>query len=215
MSLSNDMREHLFGDVPISKWPSRHSPYEPWTLFRIAREHLEAERKQQAIETLHRIVGMEDLEPRHYLQGWFFLRGLGVEPPAEIAKKLYGVVVEVTLEEGLDIVAAYVNHSARFFNFSGRAIVWEGADNSLDNEIDELLAAGRVVVSRIGRWEGVRPAAPEPGQARITMLTPGGLHFGQAQFDALARDAMGGPVIRAAMVLMKRLIEKASQKKQS
>src|SRR5262249_43047902 len=100
MSLSNDMRELLFAEVPISKWPSSYSPFEPWTLFLKAREHLKAERKQEAIETLRRIVGMKDLEPRQYLQGWFFLRGLGVEPPAEIASKVYGVVVEVTLEEG-------------------------------------------------------------------------------------------------------------------
>jgi hypothetical protein len=40
------------------------------------------------------------------------------------------------------------------------------------------------------------------------MLTPSGLHFGQAPLNALANDAMAGPIINAALDLMQALIRK-------
>ncbi|MCB2406633.1 hypothetical protein [Hymenobacter lucidus] len=40
------------------------------------------------------------------------------------------------------------------------------------------------------------------------MLTPSGLHFGQAPFDALWQDALGGPVMAAALHLMQALTAK-------
>jgi hypothetical protein len=70
----------------------------------------------------------------------------------------------------------------------------------------------KIVVGNIGPWEEARPPAPPKGQARISMLTPSGLHFGQAPFDALAKDQLGGQVIATAMTLMHSLIEKAEKK---
>jgi hypothetical protein len=43
------------------------------------------------------------------------------------------------------------------------------------------------------------------------MLVPSGLHFGQAPFEVLMGDQMGGPVITAAMQLMQALIAKSEQ----
>ena len=63
----------------------------------------------------------------------------------------------------------------------------------------------------ISPWEGVRPDAPPTGQVRISMLVPSGLHFGQAPFEVLIQDQMGGPVIAAAMQLMQTLIAKSEQ----
>lgn len=154
---------------------------------------------------------MPDLESRHYLQAWHFLRELGEQPSAVEAKQLYGVVVEVGMDEGLDIVAAYADHTARYFNYSGAAIIWERPDDSLDADVDALLGAGRIVAAQIGPWEGARPDAPDNGQVRISMLVPSGLHFGEAPFEILSRDPMGGPVISAAMRLMQGLISKSDQ----
>lgn len=137
------------------------------------------------------------------------MRELGVHPPENKAKIIYGVVVEVTMKQGLDIVAAYADHSARYFNHSGAAVIWESPDNSLNEEIDNLLAAGKNIIQNIGPWEDERPGVPPKGQARVSMLTPSGLHFGQAPFNALANDAMGGPIIMAATNLMQSLIRKS------
>lgn len=204
-----EIRDVLFGDLPFSQWPNESAPgrdNEPWLSFIQARNQLNSGDKENSKQTLRRILEMPDLESRHYLQAWHFLRESGESPSDAEAKRLYGVVVEVTLDEGLDIVAAYADHTARYFNYSGAAVVWERPDESLDQTIDSLLEAGKVVADKIGPWEEARPPAPPQGQVRISMLVPSGLHFGQGPFEALSRDPLGGPVIAAAMQLMQSLI---------
>jgi len=205
------IRDTLFGDMPFSMWPEGGKPSsgEPWDAFVAAREDLASGREAQAIERLEAIVETPGLESRHTLQAWHFLRQLGVAPPDGEAKGVYGVVVEVTLEEGTDIVAAYADHTARYFNYSGAGVIWEGPDDSLDAAIDDLLGAGERIIQRIGPWDEARPPVPPRGQARVSMLTPSGLHFGQAPFDVLMRDEMGGPILAAATRLMQALIEKS------
>ena len=79
----------------------------------------------------------------------------------------------------------------------------------LDGETQGLLAAGRELLARIGPWEGPRPPVP-PGQARISLLTPSGLHFGQAAPRLLSGDGMAAPVLQAATKLMQALIARSA-----
>jgi hypothetical protein len=114
------------------------------------------------------------------------------------------------MPEGLDLLAAYPDHSARYYNYSGAGVVWEHPNTSLDAQIDQLLSAARQVVAKIGPWEQSRPAPPPRGQVRMSFLTPSGLHFGQGLMDALSRDPLGGRVIQLATVLMKALVAKTN-----
>jgi hypothetical protein len=154
---------------------------------------------------------MPELESRHYLQAYHFLRELGVNAPAESTKDVLGVVVEIGMQKGLDLVAAYADRHARYYNYSGAGVVWERGSSRLDVPIDDLLGLGRAVVQAIGPWKGVRPPAPQKGQARINLLTPSGLHFGQGPLDSLAKDRLGGPVIASAFRLMQELIALTSK----
>jgi hypothetical protein len=208
-----EIRDLLFGDCPISQWPgeSASSDAEPWLSFAQAREALNADQTQEAVRLFQAVLAMPKLESRHYLQAWHFLREADVQPSEAIGRNLLGVVVEVALPEGLDLLAAYADGTARYLNHGGAAVIWEAPDNSLYTQIDTVLRAGQAVVDQIGTWDGPRPPAPATGQVRISMLTPNGLRFGQAPFDTLASDPLGGPVIRAATQLMVRLIEKADE----
>jgi hypothetical protein len=206
-----DIRDTLFGDMPFEAWASNGSRGEPWISFEAAKSALDGGNRQACIETLTEIVNRQNLEPRHYVQAWHFLRQLGVTPPAEKAKELYGVVVEVGLNGGLDLVAGYADFSARYYNYSGAGVVWEVRDASIDKAIQNLLNAGRLVIAKIGPWEKPRPPAPPEGQARINMLVPSGLHFGQAPLRMLASDPLGGPVITSALALMQELIRKTKK----
>ena len=38
---------------------------------------------------------------------------------------LHGVIIEVSMDEGLDVLASFADGTARYLNFSERAIVWE------------------------------------------------------------------------------------------
>jgi len=207
------IRETLFGDMPLSRWPIDTSGEleEPWNFFMEARILLQNNRESEAVDRLRGILEIEDLESRHYLQAWHFLRQHGVQPQPDVAKDLLGVVVEVGLPEGLDLLAAYAYGTARYYNFSGAGVVWDRPDGSLESEIERLLASLRAIVREIGPWEGRRPEAPTVDQVRISMLTPSGLHLVQAPFEVLAGDPVAGPALTAATALMERLIEKSQQ----
>jgi hypothetical protein len=125
-----------------------------------------------------------------------------------MAKQIFGVVVEVGMPGGLDLLAAYPDHSARYYNYSGAAIIWEHPDASLDSTIDQLLDASGHALARIGPWVKARPAPPLRDQARLSFLTPSGLHFGQGPMAMLARDPLGGRLLQLGTVLMKALTAK-------
>jgi hypothetical protein len=203
------VRDTLFGDLPFSEWPrSDDAREEPWTSFLRARNFLDKGDKTSAIATLQQIAGMQGLESRHYLQAWHFLRQLGVNPPADQAKIVYGMVVEVGMKNGTDTLAAYLDYTARYLNYTGAGVIWEHPDTSLDAEMDALLRAGQAVATQIGPWDQARPAAPANDYVRLNMLTPSGLHFGYGRFENLAKEPMGKAIIDPATQLMVSLTKK-------
>jgi hypothetical protein len=201
----NPIRETLFGDMPLDRWPPGALDSFPWTAFAAARSHLAEGRSADAIAAWREVLAHPGLGSRHYLQAWHFLRQYGQPPPPEAAKQVLGVVVEVGMPQGLDILAAYADHSARYYNFSGAAAVWLRPDGSLDPLIDQLLAVGAEVAARIGPWKQARPPAPGAGGVRLSFLTPSGLHFGQGPMDRFQHDPLAGVVLRAAMPLLRAL----------
>ena len=208
----NPVRETLFGDMRLDQWPAggEASDELPWGAFVWARLHLGAGNQSDAIACWRHILEEPGLKPRHYLQAWHFLRQHGLQPAPDVAKQVLGVVVEVAMPEGLDLLAAYPDHAARYYNYSGAGVVWEHPDASLDSAIDQLLAASSQIVAQIGPWEEPRPAAPPTGSVRMSFLTPSGLHFGQGPMAALSRDPLGGRVIHLATSLMTALTAKTS-----
>jgi hypothetical protein len=212
------MRDTLFGDT--TPWPpatvtAASLAAEPWRSFVRANELQEAGNREGAIEVLLRIAETPSLESRIQLQAWHLLRGLGVKPSAEIAKNVLGVVIEVGMPKGLDLLAAYADHHARYWNFSGAGIVWEHPNSSFDDLIDRVLAAGAAIAKRIGPWEEPRRPAPAKGVARLNMLTPSGLHFGEGPLEHLVKDPMASPLLTAGTQLMQALIKLANESKQS
>lgn len=210
LATDEDLRAALFADMPIDRWAA-DAAEAPWPAFAAARKHMEAGRSREAVASWQEVIATPGLESRHYLQAWHFLRGVGVEPGAEDGKQVLGVIVEVAMPEGLDLVAAYPDYSARYFNFSGAGVVWEHSDDSLDAEIDALLEAAAAVVPFIGPWTEARPAPPRHPNARLNFLTPSGLHFGEGPMGALSQDPMAGPILGAAAALMGGLIDRAQQ----
>lgn len=204
-----DIREALFGDMPLQFWPQdqRSADFSPWSEFYAARKEAEAQNTAAAVSIWQAILNTPDLESRHYLQAWHFLRQFGVKPPPEDEKKILGVVFEVPMDDGLDLLAAYADMSARYYNFTGAGVIWEHPDDSLDPTIKELLDAAAGLAAKIGPFEEDRPPPPPNGAIRISLLTPSGLHFGQGPFSALQNDPIGAPTVNAGTQLMLRLTE--------
>jgi hypothetical protein len=207
-----------FGDVPLSEWKPLTKDAgrsEPWSSFERARLHLAVGDRDAAVSILRKIADTPELESKQHLQAWAGLRELGVMPPPERARLLYGVIVEVHQSPGLDILAAYADRTARYFNYSGSMIVWEAQTPAISRYIGVLLSRCETILPRIGPWEGLRPSPPPQGQVRINLLTASGLHFGQGSREALAADGLGGPPLGAATDLMKALVEHADQSRNS
>jgi hypothetical protein len=208
-SPSITLRDILRASAPLEKVATVSHTLPPWSHFAAAHGALLNGDQDAAIQQLQQVVHMEGLEARVYLQAWHSLRELGEQAPPDMARIIYGVVVEVGLKGGLDLVAAYSDHSARYYNYSGAAIVWDQrGDVEIDQLVELMLQAGQVVVGNSGPWRGAYPSAPPDGRGRINLLTPGGLHFGEGNLDQMSKDPAGGRILNLALTLMQTLIGK-------
>lgn len=200
------IRDTLFGDYPLAHWAGLAAEGMPWTLFKQAKFHLDKGQRAEAVQVLQAITITPGLESRQYLQAWYALAQLGVEPVGAV--KVYGLVVEVAMEEGLDLLAVYTDHTARYYNYSGSAIIWEQQDDEISSKIDVIIEQGTTIIQYIGPWQDARPAAPVSGNARINILTSHGLYFGEAGQMVLFKDAMAGKTMYAMLDMMETLISK-------
>jgi hypothetical protein len=104
------------------------------------------------VQQLQRVVHMEGLEACAYLQAWHSLRELGEQAPPDVARTIHGIVVEVGMKGGLDMVAAYSDHRARYHNYGAGGVVWElgRGDAEIDQLVDQMLQTGQVIVDNSG-----------------------------------------------------------------
>lgn len=195
----------LFGNVAMDAWPppttAAGEPDGLWATFDAARRHLAAGDQDLAIRAWGGLT-MAGLPTRHRLQAWTFLRSVNVHPDASIAGQVLGVVAQVWVETGHDVLAAYEDGTLRYVNFSGAATIVDEPMEVLAQPVANLLAGGQQVADAIGPWEEpLLPPLPA-GASRFTMLTPGGLRFGQGEDSVLRQDPMAAPLWAAATDLL-------------
>jgi hypothetical protein len=126
-----------------------------------------------------------------------------------LPKELLGVIVEMGLDNGTDVLAAYQDGSARYINQSGKIIVWETATDDSTALVNALFVDSMDIVKRIGPWDKPRRPFPVKGTVRITFLVSDGLYFGEGPVNVLFNDAMTAPALVGAASLMKYLVEQA------
>lgn len=137
------------------------------------------------------------------------LRAMGEETPA---KQLFGVIVEVPLEEGLDVLAAFSGGGVRYLNHSGKILVVEGDGNAVSGLANDLISVSLPVVEKIGPWEEKRLPPPRVGNIRITFLVSDGLYFGEGPAQGLQNDDMAGPVLAKATQLLQKAVKLGTSK---
>ena len=204
------LRESILAneDLSIVGTGMAASDYEspPWSHFAEA-SRLASKGAAPAIVHLRKILAMPKLESRIYLQTWHCLRALGVVPPEAVRTEVVGVVVEIGLKNGLDAVAAYTDRTARYFNQSGAAVIWDTETTEMNASIDPLLRAAETIGESTAPVEEPHPPAPKRGSLLINILTPGGIHIGMGRTKAMQRDPMGAAVTQAALALMQKLMK--------
>ena len=160
------------------------------------------------LEALRKIADDETNEGRVRALAYNRLRDAAQNVPT---KKVLGVIVEVTLSNGLDTLAAFSEGGVRYLNQTGRVGIFEGAGHPLEALAKELVAAAQPVVDQIGPWDRKRLPPPEPGNVRMTFLVSDGLYFGEGAFESIEQDPMGGPVLAKATELLQSAVEIGSK----
>ena len=149
-----------------------------------------------------------DGESRTQLAAWNELRRRGVAAPSDLSQNVLAVVLEVGLYGGIDYLAAYSDHTARYYNFSGAKVLWEDREDDMSAAIDRLLEAGQAVTGKIGVWDEERRKGVAQDMIRMSFLTPSGLYFGEGEMSGMLQDSLAQPVILYGIELMKKLIAK-------
>jgi hypothetical protein len=164
-----------------------------------------------AESSLASIASNEEIESRIRLLAFNTLR---TRSKAVSQKQILGTVVEIGLPQGLETIAAYKDGRARYINYSGKLIIWEAPNSTMNDRIQSLLPASQNIINKIGPWDKQRLPPPSNGFSRMTFLVTDGLYFGQGPYDVLKDDAMGSPVITEATALIVDLINQveAAQK---
>ena len=155
----------------------------------------------------------KDSESRNRILAWKALRQLSVFPDESIKREVLGYVAEVGLEAGVDYLAVYSDNTARYYNFSGSAIIYEQANNEeVDNEIQKLLVLCKTTVEQLSTWNAKRRSPPQNTLVRLTFMTPEGLFFGEGPMSLLEQDVLAKDIIQQSVVVMKLLMELSLQK---
>jgi hypothetical protein len=198
----------LFGDVAIEAWPSEEAgaTAEPWASFVVARRHLADGDQDLAIRTWATIAHpISPWESRHVLQAWTFLRSCNVHPDPTIAGEVLGVVAEVAIDGGHDVLAAYADGSVRFLHHLGAVSVLDPALDDVDRAAAAWRTTAQAAADAIGPADGALPPLPV-GHTRFTMLTRGGHRFGQGPEQAMRADPLAGGLLAGATALLQAVV---------
>lgn len=187
----------------------------PWSNFVSANQALKDGDNAKAISQLKQIAETQGLNTRIYLQAWHTLVSLGEVPLETLRGYTQGVIVENHMDQGLDIVAAYADYTARYWNYTGTGIVWEARDPEIDKLVFNLLSVGFEITKRIGVGLRDTPPVPQKGYVRIYVMAYDGSTLGEGLYDQLSKDQMGAAAIGAAFNLMTGLIQKQKNSQKS
>jgi len=194
---TNSIYDLLFCDNLDSFKATIKTPYAyPWDVLLSA---------SPSVSDLQKIIMNTLLESRIRLFACHLLRKLGQAPHERI---LLGVIVEIGMEEGLDVLASYRDGSARYINYTGRILIWDTSDLQSALITKKIFDESEKIVAKIGPWKDPRRPAPSKDMVRISFLVSDGLYFGEGGVNVLFNDPMAAPALTAATSMLKYITEK-------
>ncbi len=120
-----------------------------------------------------------------------------------------GVIIEVPLDGGLDVLAAYADGRVRYINHTGKlAVIEPGGAPDVSLQAKRVIELARPVVERIGPWDKPRLPPPAKPSIRLTFIVSDGLYFGQGPFQVMQQDALAGPLLQQESRLLVLVVDK-------
>jgi hypothetical protein len=132
---------------------------------------------------------------------WSGLRELREKPEPKFAFEVLGVVIEMPSGGAYDTLAAYVDGSARYLNFSGKAIFWDAADPAIKDLC--LAMVGLSIAPNIKTKPRTNLSLPNKG-VQATLLTRSG---------PFITIGVAPNLLHVSGTLMQELIKRASASK--
>ena len=197
----NRIYNMLFCDDPSAFAPRAASDLAGWPLWQQA---LFA--RQMDPNTVRAVANDPEQDPRARCLAMNWLRQQGHHVPA---RQMFGVVLEVPLEGGLDALAVYIDGSVRYLNHRAAPTLVDGPLPALQPVVQHLLQVSQGIVDQIGPSEAARQPAPARN-VRLNFLVSDGLYFGEGPMNVLSNDAMAGPLLQAGGQLIGQLAALAS-----
>ena len=196
--LTDELYDSLFADDPDVFIKLKDHPAISWIY----------ENKTPTLEELEVLAEDPSVESRiRFLSLYTALQG-GIK----INKKVYlGTIMEVPMNHGYDVLAFYSDKRARYYNYSGKTIIYEGGRSTIDNSIEKANSVSIQVCNQIGPWDKQRLAKPNGNIWRFTFLVSDGLYFGQGPLNSLNSDEMAAAMIRSGAEVMKALMNETQK----
>ena len=164
--------------------------------------------KPPRLEALEKVAANETGESRVRAVAYHRLRAVKAKVPKG---QLLGVIVEVPLEGGLDVLAVFADGRMRYLNHSGKIAVFESTPAAMTATQERFLKAAAAAIERIGPWDKPRLPPPKPGNARLSFLVSDGLYFGEGPRGAISKDQVGGPVLNTATELLLAIVNASTK----
>jgi hypothetical protein len=130
----------------------------------------------------------------------------------KIGKKTYfGTVLEVPMEGGYDVLAFYSDLRARYYNYSGTAVIYEGGRSNVDDTIARANSVAIQVCNVLEPWQKERLPKPKGDLIRISFLVSDGLYFGNASIKTIGNDQMASAIFGKGAEVMKALLNETNK----
>lgn len=153
-----------------------------------------------SVPALRAITDDRTLPSRERLVAYRRLRDL---QEAVVPRELLGVVIEVKLANGLDVLVAYSDMTVHYIHHGEKAQTFDPAPAAWRSKTRKLLDVSQTAVESIGPWMQARVPPPTEGMIRMSFLVSDGLYFGQGLLSIMDKDELAGPIISAGTELLK------------
>jgi hypothetical protein len=194
----NFIYQLLFCDQPELFHPQPSQPPAPWQEVLFS--------SQPDMAAVRALAENRNEGARVRVLAYSWLRQNGQDVPKQ---ELLGAIIEVPLDEGLDVLAAYVDGTVRYINQTGKLTIFEPSAGDVATQANRLLAASQTAIGRIGPWDKPRLPPPGPGLIRMTFLVSDGLYFGQGPLTAMEQDPIGASIVGEAGRLLQVVVDTA------
>ena len=206
----------LYADIPLKRWPdflgsAGDAPPEAHSRRLLAAAAAAGGDREGARATLRALADAPVVETRAKLLAWRGLRDLGEKPPADVSRVPRGVVCEVSLPHGLDVLACYEDRTARLRGAAGSVVLWEARAPDVDALIDGVLAQAPALADAVGPHGDLGLILPS-GMAALTVLTYAGRHLRPEGLDKLrSGKSTLSPLFAAATQLFVALTQRTDR----